>query len=400
VGGAAFGKKTVRDVEVAGRTALVRVDFNVPLAEDGPDGVADDTRIRAAVPTIRHLVEHGARVVLCSHLGRPGGRPDPALSLARVVPRTEALLGQPVRFCAETVGPMAAATVRAAPPGAVVLLENTRFLEGEERNDPALAQALAELADVFVNDAFGAAHRAHASTVGVARYLPAVAGLLLEREVRALGRLLDPEPPFVAVVGGAKVADKLGVLRRLVGRARRLCIGGGMANTFLAAQGYDLGRSRVEADLVPVARDLLAEAAAGGTEVVLPTDLVVAEAFAPDAPSRVVGAGAVPREGLALDIGPATREAFARALADARTVFWNGPLGVSEWPRFAEGTAHVAAAVAACPGFTVVGGGDSLAALRRLGRLEAVGHVSTGGGAALEFLEGRTLPGVACLEDA
>ena len=420
-------KKSVHHVALGGRTALVRVDFNVPLVPHpgaaatppgvgpGPEGdaaragtargpahaqrVADDTRIRAAVPTIRHLLAGGARVVLCSHLGRPKGRPDPRYSLSQVVGDVERLVGAPVLFCPETVGPVARETARSAPAGSVVLLENTRFHDGEERNDPDLARELAALGDLFVNDAFGAAHRAHASTVGVARYLPAVGGLLLHREVEALSRLLRPEPPLVAVIGGAKIADKLGVLRQLLGRTQRLLLGGGMANTFLAARGLEMGASLLERDLLPTAADLLAEAARRGVEVVLPVDLVVGEGFAADTPHSAVATSAVPPGGMALDIGPRTVDVFARALRGARTVFWNGPLGVSEWPAFAAGTAGVAAAVAGCQGFTVVGGGDSIAALRRLGRLEAVGHVSTGGGASLEFLEGRPLPGVACLED-
>jgi phosphoglycerate kinase len=402
-------KRSVRHVPLGGRTALVRVDFNVPLepAPTGPEAgsgaapqrVGDDTRIRAAVPTIHHLLAGGARVVLCSHLGRPKGRRDPRLSLRQVVGDVQRLVGAPVVFSPETVGPVAQTAARNAPPGTVVLLENTRFHEGEERNDPELARELAALGDLFVNDAFGAAHRAHASTVGVARYLPAVGGLLLQREVEALSRLLDPEPPLVAVIGGAKVADKIGVLRQLLRRSQRLLLGGGMANTFLAARGLDMGASLVERDHIGVAAELLEEARRLGVEVLLPTDLVVGEAFAPDTSHRTVDAASVPPGGMALDIGPATVAAFAQALGDARTVFWNGPLGVSEWPNFAAGTAGVAQAVAGCRGFTVVGGGDSIAALRRLGLLDAVRHVSTGGGASLEFLEGRPLPGVACLQD-
>lgn len=417
--GGAPRKKSVRHVPLRGKNVLVRVDFNVPLRSvaEGPAGTAgvtaasaspaaavadrvdDDTRLRAAVPTIRHLLEGGARVVLCSHLGRPQGRPDPRLSLRQVVPLLEVLTQAPVVFSPVTVGAEALEAVRRAAPGSVVLLENTRFHPGEEKNDPELARALAALGELFVNDAFGAAHRAHASTVGVARHLPAVAGLLLQRELDALSRLLTPERPFVAIVGGAKVADKLGVLHEIVGQADRLLVGGGMANTFLAASGLSVGRSLVERDLLPAASDLLRAAAARGVQVLLPVDLVVGGAFRPDTPARVVAAGAVPAEAMALDIGPETVAMFARALVGARTVFWNGPLGVSEWPAFAAGTAGVADAVASCQGFTVVGGGDSIAALRRLGRLEAIGHVSTGGGASLEFLEGRSLPGVACLED-
>jgi phosphoglycerate kinase len=391
-----FAKKTVRDVPLAGRTALVRVDFNVPLQGHR---VLDDTRIQAALPTIRHLRSHGARVVLCSHLGRPGGRRVPSMSLRPLVPALERALEQPVDFCPDAVGPRARRAVDALQPGGVLLLENTRFYPEEERCDPVFARALATLGDLFVQDAFGAVHRAHASTVGVARYLPAVAGLLLEREVLALSRLLQPERPFVAIVGGAKVSGKLGVLEQLLSRVDRLLLGGGMANTFLAALGYRMGKSMVETDQLPAAQRLVAAARERGVELLLPVDLVVGNFFMEHADARVVQVEEVPADWLAMDVGPMTVERFAAALEGARTVFWNGPLGVAEWPRFADGTAGMARAVAACRGFTVVGGGDSIAALRRLGLLDGIGHVSTGGGASLEFLEGKELPGIACLED-
>lgn len=391
----AFGKRTVRDVAVAGRTVLVRVDFNVPL--DGPR-VQDDTRIRAALPTIRHLSDGGARVVLCSHLGRPQGRRVPSLSLRPVAALLQEMLGRPVVFSPDAVGPRARRTVDALLPGDLALLENTRFYPEEERNDPVFARALASLADLFVNDGFGAAHRAHASTAGVASHLPAVAGLLLEAEVQALGRLLTPERPFAAIIGGAKVSDKLGVLAHLLPGLDRLLIGGGMANTFLAAAGQAMGRSLVEPDRLPAAAELLAEAGRRGVQVILPVDVLVAEDFRADAPAGTVPVEAVPAAAMALDIGPRSVARFAAALQGARTAFWNGPLGVAEWPAFAHGTAGVAGAVAACPGFTVVGGGDSIAALRRLGLQDRIGHVSTGGGASLEFLEGRSLPGIDCLE--
>ncbi len=393
---AGFAKKTLRDVSVEGRRALVRVDFNVPL--DGPR-IQDDTRIQAALPTIHHLSQQRARIVLASHLGRPGGKRVPSLSLRPVARRLEALIGRPVAFSTDAVGPRARRVVDQLLPGDVAVLENTRFYPEEERNDPIFARALAGLGDLYINDAFGAAHRAHASNVGVAAYLPAVAGFLLEREVSALSRLFEAECPFVAIVGGAKVSDKLGVLSQLLTRVDRLLIGGGMANTFLAALGYDVGKSRLEPDQVPAAKRLIAAARDHQVELDLPVDVVVANFFLEQADHAVVQVEQIPAEWMALDIGPLTVDRFVRNLAAARTVFWNGPLGVAEWPSFAMGTAGVARAVADHPGFTVVGGGDSIAALRRLGALERISHISTGGGASLEFLEGRTLPGVACLED-
>lgn len=397
---ASFRKATLRDVRWTGRRALVRVDMNVPL-EDGR--ITDDTRIRASLETLGYLLDAGARVVLASHLGRPKGRPDPAYSLAPVAARLAELLGRPVPLAPAPAGPEAEAMAARLGPGEVLFLENVRFDPREEQNDPVFAAALARLGDVFVNDAFGAAHRAHASTAGVARVLPGVAGLLLERECRALGRLVDaPERPFWALLGGAKVSDKAAVLRRLLDRVDGLCLGGGMANTFLAAQGHDLAGSLVEDGALQVARDILAEAGRRGVRVLLPTDLVVAPEAAEGAPRAVVTPDAVPAGGRALDIGPATREAFAAAVAGARTVFWNGPMGVFEVAPFAEGTLAVARALAGLRGraYTVVGGGDSVAALQALGLAGAPDHLSTGGGASLEFLEGRELPGVAWLRDA
>ena len=391
-----FPKKTLREVAVAGRTALVRVDFNVPLRGQR---ILDDTRITAALPTVRRLAEAGARVVLCSHLGRPKGRRVPSLSLRPVAAYLEQALQQPVAFSPDAVGPRARRTVEALQPGRVALLENTRFYPEEERNDPVFARALAAPGDLFVQDAFGAAHRAHASTVGVTAHLPAVAGLLLEREVLALSRLLEAERPFVALIGGAKVSDKLGVLQRLLPRVDRLLIGGGMANTFLAALGYGMGRSLVEPEHLPAAAQLIAEARQREIELLLPIDLVVGNFFLEQADYRVVPVDQVPPEWLAMDIGPLSVERFATAMRGARTIFWNGPLGVAEWGNFAAGTAGVARAVASSPAFTVVGGGDSIAALRRLELAPRIGHISTGGGASLEFLEGRELPGLACLED-
>ena len=392
-----FGKKTVRDAAIEGRTVLLRVDFNVPLARRQ---VSDDTRVTAALPTIRHCVDRGAKVVLCSHLGRPGGRRVPSLSLKPVLPLLEAAVGPGVLWSPNAIGPGTRRIVAGLKQGQVALLENTRFYPEEERNEAVFARALASLGDIFVQDAFGAAHRAHASTVGVARVLPAVAGLLLEREVVTLGRLLEPERPSVAIVGGAKVAGKLGVLGSILPRVDRLLIGGGMANTFLAALGHSVGTSTVEAEQLPAAERLLAEARRLGVEVLLPLDLVVAAFFLPEADARIVQVGQVPDGHMALDIGPLTVERFAGALRGARTVFWNGPLGVAEWERFARGTAAVARAVAESEAFRVVGGGDSIAALRALGLDRRIDHLSTGGGASLEFLEGKELPGIACLEDA
>ncbi len=389
-------KKTVRDIEVRGKRALVRVDFNVPLQEGQ---VGDDTRIRAALPTISYLLEHGAAVVLMSHLGRPKGVDD-KLRLAPVGKRLSQLLGRPVRTLLDCIGPEVEEVIRAMQPGEVVLLENLRFHPEEEKNDPDFARRLASLGDFYVNDAFGTAHRAHASTEGVAHYLPAVAGLLMERELEALGKALqDPEHPFVVILGGAKVSDKIGVIRNLLRRADTLLIGGGMANTFLKVQGYAVGDSLVEDEALETARELLSQAQASGVGFYLPTDVVIAERFAADAVSQVVPVEQVPAGWRILDIGPRTAEAFRRALQGARLVVWNGPMGVFEFPAFAEGTRAVAQAVAECGAFSVVGGGDSVAALQQLGLAERIGHLSTGGGASLEFLEGRPLPGVEILLD-
>lgn len=389
-------KKTVRDVALSDKRVLVRVDFNVPLEGSR---ITDDTRIRAALPTIRYLVQQRARVILCSHLGRPKGV-TPGLSLAPCAARLGELLEQPVAMAPDCIGPEAGALAAALQPGQVLLLENLRFHPEEEKNDPAFAQQLAGLAAVYVNDAFGTAHRAHASTEGVARYLPAVAGFLMEKEISVIGAALAaPERPFVAIIGGAKVSDKIGVIENLLSKVDCLVIGGGMANTFLKARGFDMGKSLVEAERVELAAELIRRAAAAGVELLLPDDLVVAAEFKADAPARTVAADAVPADWLALDIGPATAARYSQRVAVAGTALWNGPMGVFEFPAFAAGTLALARAMSDCRGVSIVGGGDSVAAVEQMGLAEKMTHVSTGGGASLEFLEGKTLPGVACLQD-
>ncbi|MCS7173131.1 MAG: phosphoglycerate kinase [Armatimonadetes bacterium] len=391
-------KKTVRDIEVRGKRVLVRVDFNVPLDEGGR--ITDDRRIREVLPTLHYLLDQDAIVVLASHLGRPGGRVVPSLRMRPVGERLRELLGREVRVLEDCVGPEVEAAVQNAPPGSVLLLENLRFHPGEEANDPEFARSLARLAEVFVLDAFGTAHRSHASTVGVARYLPAVAGFLLEKELRYLGQVLErPEHPFVAVLGGKKVSDKIGVVRNLLARADALLIGGAMAYTFLRAQGYATGASFVEEEKLDLARKVLEEVRRTSVEFLLPTDVVVADRLSEDARTEVVPARGIPEGWIGVDIGPSTAERYAEVIRQSRTVVWNGPMGVFEIPPFAAGTRAVAEAVAACPGTTVVGGGDTAAALERFGLADRVDHVSTGGGASLEFLEGRELPGVAVLLD-
>ena len=387
-------------LEAKGRRVLVRVDLNVPLDRDTtPPRVADDLRIEESLPTIRRLRDDGARVILMSHLGRPKGKVVEELRLAPVAERLSQLLGAPVTAAADVVGDDARAKVEAMADGDVVLLENLRFEPGEEANDPAFADALAGLGEAYVDDAFGAAHRAHASVVGVPDRLDdAVAGELLTAEISTLSRLLeDPRRPFVAILGGAKVSDKLGVIDNLLTRVDRLLVGGAMCFTFLQAQGLAVGDSRVESDQIDTVRGLLERAEAAGVELQLPVDIEIAEAFEPDADHRTVAADSIPDGWMGLDVGPATVARFAAAIADAGSVLWNGPMGVFEWEAFAGGTEGVARAVAACAGFTVIGGGDSAAAIRRLGLADQVSHVSTGGGASLEFLEGRDLPGVAAL---
>lgn len=386
--------RSVRDADVAGKRVLVRVDFNVPLR----DGViTDDTRITAALPTIRDLLDRGAAVILVSHLGRPKGAPSDDLRLGPVARRLEEVLGKPVTWVPDVVGAQAVAAVAALKPGEVLLLDNIRFEPGEEKNDPELARKLASIADLYVNDAFGAAHRAHASTEGVARLLPAYAGYLMLGEVKSLGRLLhDPEQPFIAILGGAKVSDKIGVISNLLTKVDALLLGGGMANTFLLAKGVSIGGSLAETDLVDEVRGMIDDAARRGVEILLPVDAVVSDRI--DGEGTTVSIDAVPAGQSIFDIGPTTVAAYGKAISGARTVFWNGPMGVFEQPQFAAGTIGVGKAVAGSDAFSVVGGGDSVAALEASGLADRISHLSTGGGASLELVEGRELPGLAALD--
>ena len=396
-----MNKKTVRDIDVAGKHVLMRVDFNVPL--DSERHITDDSRIRAALPTIQYLLDHGAALVLMSHLGRPDGKVVEKLSLAPVAQRLSELSGKPVEMAADCIGPQIEAQARSLQAGQVLLLENLRFHPEEEKNDPAFAQQLAMLGTLYVNDAFGTAHRAHASTEGVTRFLPGVAGFLMERELNFLGAALEhPQRPFAAIVGGAKVSDKIKVLERLISMVDMLLIGGGMANTFLKAEGYEIGDSLFEEGKVELARDLLTKARSNNLTLLLPVDVVVADRFAADAQHKVVAADGVQAGWRILDIGPATIEAFRAALANAQTIVWNGTLGVAEWQAFAKGTDAIIDILARrtqAGATTIIGGGDSAAAVDAAGAAEQMTHVSTGGGASLEFLEGRVLPGVAALQD-
>ncbi len=387
-------KKTVKDIAVKGKRVLVRVDFNVPLA-DGE--VADDGRIRATLPTIQYLLEQGAAVILMSHLGRPKGKVREDLRMDSVSRRLSELVGREVIKVDDCVGPEVERAAAALEPGQILLLENLRFHPEEEDNDQAFAQQLATLADIYVNDAFGTAHRAHASTSGVPQYLPAVAGLLVDRELSFLGKALtSPERPFVAILGGAKISDKISVIRNLLTKVDLLLIGGAMANTFLKAQRYEVGQSLVEDESLPMARQILKQACG---KLVLPVDVVVGDEFAADAEAQTLSVQKIPPGWRILDVGPKTLSLFKQKLVSAKTVLWNGPMGVFEFPKFAVGTVALAHSLAAAQATTIVGGGDSIAALKHAGLVNKMSHVSTGGGAALEFLAGKTLPGVAALED-
>jgi phosphoglycerate kinase len=389
-----LNKKTVRDLDFLGKKVLVRVDFNVPI-KDG--SVGDDTRIRAALPTLNYLLEHGASLVLCSHLGRPKGEPKPEFSMRPVSKRLSELLDREVAFAEDCIGEVAEKAASSLKPGEVLLLENTRFHAGETKNDPEMAKQLAALADVYVNDAFGSAHRAHASTEGVAKYLPAVAGFLMEKEIQYLGQAIaDPKRPFVAILGGAKISDKIGVIRNLLVKADQILIGGGMANTFFKAKGLEVADSLIEGEALETARQLVEE---GSAKLHLPVDVVIADAFDANAEAKTIPVGPVPQGWRILDIGPETVAAFSRIVKEAGTVVWNGPMGVFEFPRFADGTYGVAKAVAGSGATTIIGGGDSVAAINQSGLANQVTHISTGGGASLEMLEGLALPGVVALLD-
>lgn len=391
-------KKTVRDLDVAGKKVLVRVDFNVPLNDKGE--ITDDTRITASLPTIQYLLEQKAAVILMAHLGRPKGQVKPELSLAPVAKHLGKLLGKKILFAPDCVGEAAQAAASKLKPGHILLLENLRFHKEEEKNDMEFAEKLASLADLYVNDGFGVSHRAHASVEGVTHFLPAAAGFLLEKEIQYVGQAVtNPLHPFVAIIGGAKVSDKIGVISNLLDKVDTLLIGGGMANTFLAAQGYKMGKSLVEEDKMDLAKELLAKAKKNKVNMLLPTDLVMAAAFAPDAEHVTEKVKNLNQAYMALDIGAETSKAYAEALADAKMIVWNGPMGVFEMDAFCKGTEAVAKAVAKSRATSIVGGGDSVAAIEKLGLAKRITHISTGGGASLEYLEGKVLPGVAALDD-
>lgn len=390
-----LNKKTIEDIDVAGKRVLVRCDFNVPL-KDGV--ITNDKRIVASLPTIQYLLKNNARVILCSHLGRPKGGVDPAFSLAPVAKRLSELLNQPVEMATDVVGADAKAKAAALKDGGVMLIENVRFEAGETKNDPALAKEFASLADIFVNDAFGSAHRAHASTAGVADYLPAVCGYLIQKEIAFMGGALEnPKRPFVAILGGAKVSDKIGVINNLLDKADTLIIGGGMAYTFFKANGNTVGTSICENDKVDLAKDLIKKANDKGVKFLIPVDNLVADKFAEDCNSKLVESSDIPDGWMGMDIGPETEKIFTEAIKGAGTIIWNGPMGVFEMDKFAGGTNAIAKAVAASGAISIIGGGDSVAAVTKLGFADKMSHISTGGGASLEFLEGIELPGIACL---
>jgi len=392
-----YNKKTIEDIDVSGKRVLARCDFNVPVI-DGK--ITDDKRIREALPTINYLSAHGAKVILCSHFGRPKGEFKPEFSLAPVAARLSELLGKTVVMAKDVIGEDAKAKAAALGNGEIMLLENVRFHKEEEKNVPDFAKALASMADIFVNDAFGTAHRAHASTAGVADYLPSVCGYLIQKEIKIMGGALeDPKRPFVAILGGAKVSDKIGVINNLIGKVDTLIIGGAMAYTFFKALGYEVGTSLCEDDKVELAKGLMEKAKANGVEFLLPIDNRTGDKYAPDCDYLLVDSDNIPSGYMGLDIGPKTEALFAKAIKNAGTVVWNGPMGVSEWDKFASGTRAVATAVAESGAISIIGGGDSAAAIEKLGFADKMTHISTGGGASLEFLEGLELPGIACLQN-
>ena len=393
-----LNKKTVEDIDVAGKRVLVRCDFNVPF--DGEGNISDPKRINEALKTIKYLIDHKAKVILCSHLGRPKGEFNMKYSLAPVAKYLSGALGQEVKMAADVVGESAKGIAASLKDGEVELIENVRFHKDEEKNDPAFAKELASLADIYVNDAFGTAHRAHASTAGVADYLPAVCGYLIQKEISVMGGALsDPKRPFVAILGGAKVSDKIGVITNLLDKVDTLIIGGGMAYTFMNALGYSIGTSICENDKVELAKDTMAKAKEKGVKFLIPVDNVVGTEYKPDTEYKTVDSDTIPDGWMGLDIGPKSRELFAGAIKGAGTVVWNGPMGVSEWENFAAGTIAVAKAVAESGAISIIGGGDSAAAVEKLGFADKMTHISTGGGASLEFLEGLELPGIACLNE-
>ena len=395
-----YNKKNVTQVDMKDKKVLLRCDFNVPQ-DKATGAITDDKRIRAALPTIQYLLDNDAAVIACSHLGKPKGEWKESLTLAPVAERLSELLGKPVIFCKDIIGEDAHAKAAALKPGEIMLLENLRFDKREEKNDPEFAKELADMAELYVSDAFGTVHRAHASTAGVAAYLPAVSGFLIGKELEIMGKALeDPARPFVAILGGAKVSDKIAVIENLLTKVDKIIIGGGMAYTFAKAQGYEVGNSLLEADKVDFAREMIDRAAANGVEFLLPVDTVIGDKFAADAEAKTVAIDAIPEGWMGLDIGEKTVALYENAIAGAGTVVWNGPMGVFEFDRFAEGTRAVARAVAASGAVSIVGGGDSAAAVEQLGFADKITHISTGGGASLEFLEGKQLPGVVCLQDA
>lgn len=394
-----YNKKTIEDVDVAGKRVFARMDFNVPLDANG--NITDDKRITASLPTIEYLLNHGAKVVLSSHLGRPKGEFNPKYSLAPVAKRLSELLGKEVKIAKDVIGDDAKALAANLKDGEAILLENVRYHKEEEKNDPAFAKALAGYGEIFVNDAFGTAHRAHASTEGVSHFIPvSVAGYLIGKELSVMGKALDdPKRPFVAILGGAKVSDKIAVIKNLIEKVDTLIVGGGMAYTFMKAQGHHIGNSLLEEDKIDLANELMAAAKAKGIKFLLPVDNRVGDKYDPDCEKQVVDSDEIPNGWMGLDIGPVTEKLFADAIADAGTVVWNGPLGVSEWDYFAAGTRAVATAIANSGAISIIGGGDSAAAIEKLGFADKMTHISTGGGASLEFLEGKVLPGIACLND-